>query len=181
MILPINNRNFSESLSFINLGPLEKIDSLKKGLGPTIHADMASFAHCFSEVQDRLGRIKRSRRERIGLETFLEFVTNDKKRLLLVCDLINLFAPISRKELILFFRKLYGEERFNAVHFDIQVLSALSFVAEREGFLYSNNPNLHFVDFNHKYFQLKSDVILFYRKNFPERLRILGEVAANAI
>jgi len=180
MILPINDRRFSKSQSFINLGPLEKIDSIKKGLGPTIHADMASFAHCFSEVQGRLNRIKKKRRDRLGLEEYSALVDKDKIRLLLVYDLINLFAPVSRKEILTFFKRLYGAQRFDDIYFDIQLLEALGFVSEVDNYLFSKEPDLRFVDFNNnKYFQLKSDVIIHYRKKSPERLKMLGKVAAN--
>ncbi|WP_285907882.1 hypothetical protein, partial [Pseudodesulfovibrio pelocollis] len=80
----------------------------------------------------------------------------------------------------LFFDRIYGRQRFDAVHFDVQLLVALRFVDEVEGYLFSQVPNLRFVDFGDKFFQLKSDVLLYYRKKFPERLKILGKVAANA-
>jgi hypothetical protein len=177
IILPINDRAFSKYSSFINHGPLEKIDSLKRGLGPTIQADMDSFAHCFSEVQGRLERIKKKRRERLGVEFFSDFVDRHKERLLLVFELINLFAPLSRKELIGLFKKVYGDKRFTDVHFDIQLLTALKFVADFDGYLYSKAPSLRFVDFGKSYIKLKSDVILYYKKNSPERLKLLKKVA----
>lgn len=179
IILPVNNKEYLHSPSFIKHGPLEKIDSIKNGLGPTIYANMSSFAHCFSDIQKRLDRIKKNRRERLVFEDFDHFLSFDKKRLLFICDLINILAPVSRKELIIFFKILYGEQRFDVVYFDINILIALSFVSEIDGFLYLKNPTLRFVDFNNQFFKLKSDVILYYRKNIPLRLKILSKAAAN--
>ncbi|SDK91184.1 hypothetical protein SAMN05660337_1678 [Maridesulfovibrio ferrireducens] len=181
IILPINDKSFEKSDSFINLGPLEKIDSYKKGLGPTIHANMDSFAHCFSEVQTRLNKIQMRRRKRLKINEYSSFITNDKERLLLIYDIINIFAPIKKNEIINVFKSIYGSKRFDKINFDVLLLVTLGFIQEFDGFYFSSRPGLRFIDFaTDSYFQLKSEIIIHYKKKDPQRLRLLGKVSSDA-
>ncbi len=188
-IIPVNDQIFSKDPSFINLGPLTKIDSCKNGLGQTISANMESITHCFGEIQKRLGNIQKMRRKRLKFKTIEELNNKAKERLLLVFDLVKLLSPVPRGELIDLFKKLYVGARLDEIHFDLDLLKSLNFIGvisqksngNKDEYLYPKKDTLHFVDFGTNYIQLKSDVILYYKKNFPERLKLLGQIVAERV
>ncbi len=174
IILPINDQQFCDRESFINIGPLKKIDNLQ-GLGPTIHAKMNSFAHCFDLILTRLEKIRTNRKIRLSFDLYSQFITNQKNRLLLVFELIKAFSPIKSKELIDFFIQVYGKRRYDCIHTDIPLLIALDFVRKVDDYYICKDPNLCFIEFNiSTYFAMRSRVIIYYNRHMRSRLTLLA-------
>lgn len=181
LILPINDRRYARSPSFINLGPLKKIDNISEGLGPTITANMKSFSHCFSSVRNRLEKIKRKNAKSISFTNINLFRNNHKERLLLLFEIISLFGPIKSNEIIDFFINKYGMIRLDEIHFDLPLLVALGISRKIDEYYISNKPGLSFIGFKKRnHFTTRSNIILYYKKYYPLRLQILNSSCDNA-
>lgn len=178
IIIPVNDCNHVKSASFINLGPLKKIDILPQGLGPTVPAHMDSFAHCFSQIASRLDKIKRSNARVISFRDVSSFREHNKERMLFLYEIINLFGPIKSSEIVDFFIKKYGAVRLNEIHFDLPLLLALGFVKKIREYYISAKAGLSFIrlgkDIN---FSIRSKAIIYYKKKMPTRLALLSSEA----
>ncbi|XPV75970.1 MAG: retron St85 family effector protein [Desulfovibrio sp.] len=176
ILLPINDQEFQGEPSFINQGPLLKIDKLPHGFGPTINADMKTFSRCFPQIEERLNRIKKSRREKLSLQTAKAYNDHPKKRLLLLHDIINLFSPINKTELFEILTLIYGNNRFDTVKFDLALLTSLGFIEKTSEYIISAHPGLRFISFElFNFFTARSQIIIHYKKKFSERLKERGK------
>lgn len=173
-ILPVNDNRFIKSESFINLGPLRKIDTSLNNLGPTIPANMRSITHCFSSINDRLNKIKRKNAKRLNLTDINKFNSNHKERLLLIYEIINLFGPITSKEIYQYFSDIYNKARLDIIRFDLVLLLALGLANKNENFYISAKPGISFIDFKStRNFTIRSKTILYYKRHHPNRLSYL--------
>ena len=71
-MLVVNDKNFSESESFISLGPVAKIDRISK-FGPTIYTDIKSILSIAPEISKRLSKIKKGKITKISIRSYEEF------------------------------------------------------------------------------------------------------------
>lgn len=182
LIIPINDENFKDQPSFINLGPLRKISKVNTGLGPTIHTNMETFSDCFPEIQKRLKKIIPSCRKNLKVDNLELFQCSNKERILLVHDIIKILAPVKFTEIISIFKEIYGKDvRFDMVSFDIKLLEALRLIAKADGYYISEDSKNHFIDFGRdSYTSLKTKQLMLYKRHHPERLSLLGRVAYDA-
>ncbi len=181
LIIPVNNKLYKGIPSFINRGPLDKIDKINKGMGPTIYADMDAFAMCFSEIENRLTKITRKQKKRIEINTFDKFNKLNKERLLLMHDIISLCSPITKSEIITILKSIYGEKRFDPVHTDTNLLESLRLIFKMNDYLIASNPGLRFINFpGDAIHNIKARCLANYKKNYPDRLKVLAKYANNA-
>ncbi len=182
LIIPINDILQKDSLSFISLGPLRKINEGKSIFGQTIYTSMDTFSNCFPEVRSRLRKIILNRRKKLKLDTYTSFQECNKERILLIHDIIGIMAPVKFKELIDLFKAIYGQvSRFDKIKLDLKLLEALNFITQIDGYYITKDSKNRFIDFGWDSFTtLKTKQIMKYKRHFPERLSILGRMAQDA-
>ena len=126
ILLVINDVEHIERSSFINLGPLAKVNR-KSLFRPVIHVDLRKILSAIPDLTDRLSKIEKHNRKLIDLSTFDAFENkqeNRKFRMLLLLDLITFFHPVKYSEIIDILKLCYGDQDYN-ISFDIHLLNAL--------------------------------------------------------
>lgn len=171
--LVINDKRFQNSKSFINLGPLVKLERESK-FGGAIWADPDRLLFSVDLISDRLKRIGVGKRKIIK-SSFLNGLNvsggEKRNRMMLIYDLIRACAPLSRKELIDLLQHV-NEDRLPDLAIDLNFLLNLSLVKLVNGYFVPCSHFGGFVYLSHNRFfeSLRIDVIRFYRKRDPDRL-----------
>lgn len=94
---------------------------------------------------------------------------------MLISDLIHLFAPIKKLELIEVLKKIYESEKYFNIDIDLSLLCSLHILELKSEFYISKQiPRRQFYFYKTANFSLlRSDVINFYSKYSSERLKQL--------
>lgn len=176
IILAINDVRHISSKSFISLGPLAKIQKRSK-FKPILHTDLRSIVTKAPEINLRLSKIKRTYGKRVEIKDYSDFTElKPKDRMYFLLDMVTMFFPITKKELISLLNYFYGNYYFD-IHVDITLLSTLGFVNRiNEYYVKSLGESKYFF----KYYglntvSLRSQVINHYHKYLGDKLTILGE------
>jgi len=100
--------------SFINLGPIAKVDRKSRFKG-TLHVDLHSVSLYFDTILERIEK-NAVRKRRLGVDFSKVDAwksTEGKLRFLLLQDILNLFCPITDKELLKIMKSLFPKEWVN--------------------------------------------------------------------
>jgi len=173
-MIVINDYQFRNEESFINLGPIRKVNE-KSIFGQCVSIDFERIAQSFSQLEKVLDeKIKSQRNKEIEVNSYSKLISNKKERFYLVHDLISLFFPLTHGELIQIFKTLYGDNNAYQIHFDIALLRSLGFIDLVDNH-YTKSPyskDLFLTSFGFSYRAIRIDLINFYRK-FDSRLNVL--------
>jgi len=146
IVLVVNDMKYSNSESFIKLGPLRKLETNSK-FKPVVNAKYKNFGRCFSEIKNRLKTIKRENNRTIEIRNFNEFDSlSPKTKLLFLLDIISLFSPISYKELINILKFLFGENHSYDIKLILSLQRALDLIVFDSGWYMRSgkDPKLFF-------------------------------------
>lgn len=123
-LLVINDIAFQKSESFIALGPIAKVNVVSR-FRPVIHTNLASILKAIPQVSQRLDKIEKKNSKRIDISTYAHFKeVSSKVRMLFLLDTINIFQPLSHKELIHILKIYFGDESFD-LHLELSMLFVL--------------------------------------------------------
>ena len=174
-ILLVNPREHLGKSSFINLGPIAKVDK-KSRFKKTIHVEMRTISIHFDTILKRIEK-HALRRRRLGVDFSQPGIWDrieGKLRLLFLQDIINLFCPVTHDELLTTMKRLFPDQ---FVKFDIELglLTATKRVLEREQRLITSTFS---IDHNYNidkslWFGLRKRVIDLYRSRDKSRLSLL--------
>lgn len=175
IVLVVNDIKYSNSDSFINLGPLKKLETHSK-FKPVVNTKYNNFGRCFIEIEERLQTIKRDYNKRIEIRNFDEFDNLiPKTKLLFILDLISLFSPISYKELINILKFLYGEDHGYDIKLILSLQQALELIFTSSNW-YMRSAKEHKLFFDYRGLNLswfKSNIMNNYFKYSKNRTRNL--------
>jgi len=180
LVLAINDNRYKGMTSFINDGPLARADKVSR-FKPTIHANFNSILSCVEMIKEKLEKIKRSRNQLIDLMSYETYkAAASKNRLLFLADLIHLFSPLKRSELIELLKNLYGEYYFKNLAIELAMLGALGLLeAKRECGEYlvrSLEDRGLFYDFRGLHEPMfRGNILNYYYKKSRERIDVLLE------
>lgn len=174
-ILAVNKKEHFKSRSFINLGPLAKVNKVSK-FGEVIYSNFDSILSSVSDIESRLKENLRKRSKSVDLSSYEQFKSTEMKRfkLLLISDLISAFGPIHEGELLNILKNIYGEDNFIGISFELSLLKSLGFIDLNKK-LYFNTFRKEFYFFNYKSInisKLRFSVLNHYAKNAYERFEI---------
>jgi len=143
-LLVVNPREHRNATSFINLGPIAKADRKSK-FRKTIYVDLASASLHFDTILDRI-EDNAVRKRRLGVD-FSEVgawkAAEGKLRLLLLQDILNLFSPTTRDEVLRILKTCFPSEY---VAFDVELgllVATRKVIEEDELFLTSPDCSQH--------------------------------------
>ena len=175
ILLPINNEEYEADPSFINYGPIAKINKLSK-FKPVIYYKKERFLTSINTISQRLKTITREYRKRVDISTFDNFNSlGPKHKLLYLRELIDFFCPLTHKELIHLLETLYGKNSY-AVTFELSILEAINFIQKHNNYyITTKNTGESFINFdriNKATFRTK--LINFYQKKRPDKMAILA-------
>lgn len=154
-ILVINNREYQFEESFINQGPIKKIDKISE-FKKCIYADFENIGASINEVNKRINKLTFQKRRQIDISTKELIEKEHKYRFYLLHDLISIMYPITHNELIALVNSIYGVIREN-LNFDVKLLTALGLIDKYEGYYVkkssTQNLFLQYSRFNYDLFR----------------------------
>jgi len=179
-LLVVNPKEHFGRQSFINLGPIAKAD--KKSLfKKTIHVDLQSASIHFDAILERIEKCA-VRKRRLGVDFSKADAwktTEGKLRLLLLQDILNLFCPLTHKELLAIMKRVFPDQyvKFNV---ELGLLKATEKVAEQDGvFVAARSCANHSYDVNSReWLGLRKKIIDLYRCQDNARLDYLYKRSA---
>lgn len=178
IVLVINDYEFRNIESFINYGPINKVNKISK-FKPTIYANLKSILTIAPEIAERLKEVKRDKNKRIDLSTFDNFIKcSAKNRMLFILDLIDFCSPINHQELINLLISFYGNNKFD-IRLDLSLLEALNLVKRINKHYIKNNINKNMF-FEYKGVNelvIRSLIVNYYHKYFRDKVILLKERA----
>ena len=175
ILLVINDIRYSRDESFINLGPIAKVNKVSI-FRPTIYVNpehILKFAHI---IEERLSRILRKRNKNIDLTTFDKFSScTPKIKVLALADIISMFSPIKRREIYRILRYCYGNIHRTNLDVELGMLVTLGIVQMHQDFFFRASEDIEsffeFTGFDERKF--RADVFNYYYKYHRERIEIL--------
>jgi hypothetical protein len=174
-LLVVNPKEHIGRQSFINLGPIAKVDR-KSLFKKTIHLDLQSASIHFDVILDRIQKhVVRKRRLSVDFSKADAWKTTEGKlRLLLLQDILNLFCPLTRNELLTVMKRLFPDQyiKFNV---ELGLLIATDKVAEKNGVFVSTKScaNRSYDVNNRDWLGLRKKIIDLYRSKDNVRLNYL--------
>lgn len=182
-ILLINDKQFINSDSFIHKGPIKKVNA-KSDFGETIYTDFSAITLCSQTIKERLDCIPHQNAKSIKFNNIEDVRRMDKERILLLSDVIHYLAPVTKNEIITYLKSALFDEWFDFLTNDLAILESFKLIKLTEwgGSQYylgclDNTMFLQIAYYERLY--IRSEVLLLYRKKYPERLALLAEVAQN--
>ncbi len=174
-LLVINPQEHSGATSFINLGPIAKADK-KSRFKSTLHVDMKSVSLHFDTI---LARIKNNavRKRRLGVDFSKVDAwksTEGKLRLLLLQDILNLFAPLTYNELLKVMKSVFPNE-FVKFKVELGLLVATNKI-DKDGDIYLSAPSCakHTYDVDtREWLGIRKKVLALYRAKDGARIALL--------
>lgn len=175
-ILIANHLKFQAEDSFINLGPLQTINS-RSFLQPSLHLSMQGDKFDFSPVADRLRRIKeRSRRRQIRYRSYKELQPNE--RFFIVLEALRVVRITTLENLYKLLKQTHqGANKRDLVHF-LSIMIAANYARRNGEFFIADWLKPSMVEFDDFHAQEHSAKILQY---YSKRQRHLYErIVSNA-
>lgn len=130
IMLVVNDKAFSESKSFISLGPVAKVNRISK-FGPTIYTDLKSILSIAPEISKRLSKIKKGKLIKIDIRSYEQFSQiSPKIRMAFILDLLSLLHPLSHQELISVLKEIYGPDKSYDINVELALLMALDLIKQ---------------------------------------------------
>ncbi len=177
-ILIINDKIHKDSKSFVNLGPIQKVNKKSK-FGKTIYTDLCVVTSCVAEIKNRLSAIQRKVSISVKIENIDELNSKHKERLLFLSELIWFFSPITTKEIVYYLKNHYACGNFKHLQEDLALLESFKFIKK------SNETSDNFYLFGEKRYdfikfdisvrsQIRSRIITYYAKYHPLKMKILS-------
>lgn len=181
-ILPVNKSEFQNADSFINGGPLKKIDSDSR-FGKTIYTTFKTISRCFTEIEERLEKhLLRKRGKSTSLETIDDFESlTRKRRMLFISDLVSLLSPVRYRTIIDILEEIYGEHNDYNLKLEMNMLCATDMAERENGYYITTRPGEStFYKLNGSGFDFLSErtsVIRYYFKSDRKALKMLQKRA----
>lgn len=175
IMLVINDKQFSNCGSFIELGPLKKINQLSL-FKPVIECSFDKILFSEGEIFSRLNKVGRKNKKHVCLITYNNFKNLEAKiQLLFISDLIALFEPVSLRELIDILKNIWDTEEKIDINFELSLLEALEYIHKNGSYyLFSNQKENLFFTFPYKeQLRIKTILIRFYQKYTQNKLALL--------
>jgi hypothetical protein len=178
IVLVINEEKFRRDNSFVNLGPITKIEKQSK-FGKVVYVDFANILIAAPEITNRLRLIERKRSRAVDFRSFELFRQKEPKlRMLLLADLIALFSPLAFQDLLNLLKGIFGENHFD-IDLELSMLFALGLVVKSGAFYWRSLKDrglfFRFAGLNETV--MRCQLINHYHKYFPERTDVLKSMA----
>jgi hypothetical protein len=175
ILLPINDKKFKETKSFISLGPIVKVNK-KSIYKPVIYTHFESILDETPIIEARLSKAVKKNNKKVELKTIGNFYQlSPKEKIYFILDIITLFQPISKEELPVLFEKLFGEHNID-IDFHISLLIALGLVKENNNYFFKTIGENHLF-YNYLFYDTltnRSSVLNHYFKYNKLKISILN-------
>ena len=184
-LLVVNSYQYLDEESFINMGPLSKINKKSRFKG-TMYYDFSSISVNFDEILFRIeSNASRKYRKRVDFSDIskLRDEENGKKlMLLLLQDIINLYSPIKESELLCVLKKM-SDGGYVSYRIELSLLIATKKVRRIGDYLVAEKScSKHGFDIKiNQWLGFRKQIIDYYRENDFSRLDLLTNRSFNNI
>lgn len=176
-LVVINDLNYKDEPSFINLGPIKAIQE-KSGDNHIIHYKMNNdgvhkldaIGEIFHHVFELFKGPVKARNKAIDIETCNPAKVFSKISAMLVHDLIYFTGPILYKEIIELLKLLFGKNNYNNVAHLLAILTSFESIERNSDGLYRSKIKDTYYDYRFDSGLLISTFRNYTLKNYPERL-----------
>jgi hypothetical protein len=176
-LIVINNSKFSDSQSFINLGPLKAIEEAvgkKYLINYKMHDDgvhtLDAVGDTFSPLFQLLKDPIKSRASAITLDACNPAKNFDKLSAMFVHDLIYFTGPVNYKELIEVLKQLFGEKENFKLQQHVAILVAFEAISRNSNGLFKSKKGKPYYQYKFDIANLVSTFRNYTLKYFPERI-----------
>lgn len=195
-LIVINDDKFKKEKSFINLGPLDKINNestfkvIESGLQPVIYTPLTKIFESYSIIEALLAKFTQARKKRkLAIKNTDDFQKQSQDRMFFLADLIWIFSPITHKKLVNYILFIFGENfdlKFNReLSFLISLNMIKRFTYDDNVYYYRsiNNVNELFCEFGtlEKSLALKKRFLLHCQRTNKVISRVTQKIYANEI
>jgi hypothetical protein len=176
-LVVINNVDFKNEESFINLGPIKAIEE-KSGKDRIIYYKMRNdgvenrdaIGDTFHKIYELFKEPIKSTGKAASLESLNPAENFDKKSAMFIHDLIYLSGPISHGEIIEILIQIFGNHSYNNVVHLLAILSSFESIERNESGLYRSKINKTYYDFRFDTAKYISTFRNYALKSYPARL-----------
>lgn len=176
-LVVINNSEFRNEESFINLGPIKAIEE-KSGAERIVYYKMRkdgvenrdAIGDTFHQIYKLFKDPIKSTGKAVDLATLNPGMNFDKKSAMFIHDLIYLSGPILHKELIELLKLIFGRDNYNKAAHLLAILSSFESIERNEKGLYRSKLNETYYDFRFDVSKYISTFRNYTLKGYPERL-----------
>jgi len=161
--------------SFINLGPVDKINKVS-AFRPTLIVDYNESRPDFSGTEGRLLKLRSKYRKKLELKPKGSVAVN--ALLYVIYQVVSIFQYISIESIVTCVDKLFGKGHEEKARYVLSILIAANYV-NRVG---EDNNLFSVADIDDSFLEftrpslgdVKASVILFYQKNHPDIYELIG-------
>ena len=126
-LLVINDIEHKNNSSFIEKGPLAKIDKNSK-FAPVIYCKLNMVLESIPQIKKALEKNHGSQNKGVKISDIDSFKTlSPKRRLLFLLDLITIFSPLTKMELVALLKELFGDGYYE-IDDEINMLLTMKYI-----------------------------------------------------
>lgn len=170
-LLVINDTAFKNCPSFISRGPLAIVDTRSR-FKPVLYADLRTVLSAAKEIESRLDCIRRTYNQRVDMSSPLERIA-PKHRILLLCDLVWIFAPVRLVDLVEILKQLFGEVTID-VKLHLELLQGLGLLTRLGDYYFPILRQLFFRYIDVQSNALRAAAVDHYQKHAPSRVHAMA-------
>jgi hypothetical protein len=176
-LVVINDENFRNSLSFINLGPIRAIEEAagpesilyyKMGKDGVMTRD--GIGGVFFKLHQMLKDPLRTTARAINLDSLNPSKNFDKYAAMFIHDLIYMTGPLIHKELIALLVHIFGDIAFNKVVHLLAILTSFESIERNKSGFYRSKLKTTYLEYRYDNYELISTFRNYILKSYPERL-----------
>lgn len=176
-LVVINNIDFKNSESFINLGPIKAIEE-KSGYERIIYYKMKNDGICrrdaigdtYKQIYELFKDPIQAKSKAVLLKSLNPAKNFDKNSAMFVHDLIYLSGPILYKELIELLKLIFGKDNYNHTAHLLAILSSFESIERNAKGLYRSKSNKTYYEFKFDISKYISTFRNYTLRKYPERL-----------
>lgn len=176
LLLVINDIRFIKDQSFINLGPVAKVNKMSI-FRPTIYVNPEQIMKSAHILEERLSRIQRKQKKLEEIRNYEEFANcKPKIKLMFIADIISLLSPITKRELYKFIRFCYNYTKRVNLDVELGLLEALNIIAKKDEYYFRNTKEIEsfFYFIGVQFNDIRSEVFNYYYKYQRYRVSVLN-------
>jgi len=179
-VMLINNNQYKDEPSFINYGPIKKIQN-KSPYKDCIWSNYREIATSFSEIREKFRNVLyKERRSKfvslLGSEDAYKKLS-PKEKLFLLADFINIFGPIKKKELLGLIATHFKIDNYIDIDTEMGLLNATGIIVKDKSgnqyFMRGKDRDKYFLSYNSKVFRIRNQVFNYYAKSCKDRMKAL--------
>ena len=170
-LLVINDIDHKDNGSFIEKGPLAKVNQVSK-FAPVIYCKLNMALEAIPQIKNTIEKNHKTRNECVEIFDLNSFnALSPKRKLLFLLDLITLFCPITKRELVLLLKELFGEGSYK-IDEELSMLFSMKYILISHDYIIKikNKERTYFIYCKSQFIrEMRAQIINYYHRTKKER------------